>query len=246
MASSQKSYDTRIGKFQDMIGILQTLSEYQPTNVLITNKSLKEFLSEILNKNTEVITQNTSLKIKREERRTLSFKDGNLNPECVQGCLDNITNYVAGEFGTTNSAYKQIYTLKKKIKPTYAKKIAETTTEIPKTTRSGSEKSFTGLVGLSKQVIQIITSLGSAYAPQNTAIQIANFSQKIEKLDDINQSIALNLQQYTDVVQKRKELYDGMNSMKQRTVMIRNYMASFSGGKSNPQYIQVMNALKVS
>ncbi len=247
MVSSQNSYETRIGRFQDMIAILQTFPVYQPTNSFITNEALKKFVADVLTKNTEVITQDIFLKNKRDERRLLAFKEANgANLECVQACLDNIAHYVAGEFGTTNTSYKQIYSLKRRIKPTYVKKVVENDAPKRKATRSSSEKSFTGLVGIAKQVVQIITSLGSAYAPQNEAIQLANFTKKTAELDQVNQTIALALQQYSDVVQKRKDLYDGAGSMKSRVIMIRNYMSSFNGGRANPQYMQVVAALKGS
>ncbi len=246
MKSSQNTYDTRIGRFQDMVGILETLTEYKPTNPLITVDSLRKFLNDTLSKNIEVITNDTNLKTKREERRTLAFKNGSSNPECIEACIENISSYVAGEFGTSHPAYKQIYNLRKKIRPSYNKKSSESPEKNASNMRSSSEKSFTGLVGISKQIIQIITSLGSSYSPQNPMIQINNFSRKVDELDALNQNIAILLQQYSDSVQKRKDLYDGPGGMRERISMARNYMASFSGGKKNPLYEQVVTALKGS
>lgn len=246
MSGSQQSYNTRIGRFHNVINLLKTLPEYQPTNSFITNDALDKFLSGTLSKNDEVIIQNNILKTKRDERRTLAFKDSLSQIDCVQACLDNIAHYVAGEFGTTNPAYKQIYTLKRKIKPSYPKKVVEPITKSTRTTRSSSEKSFSGLVSIAKHIIQIITSLGAAYAPQNASIQIPNFTQKVQHLDELNQAIALALQKYSEAVQTRKDLYDGAGGMKSRIMMIRNYMASFNGGRTNPHYIQVNTAIKGS
>lgn len=246
MANSQNSFETRVGRFQDMVAILHKLPDYKPTNALINPNELKTFLTEILDRNNDVITYTTSLKAKRDERRSIAFKDGLTNPDCIQGCLENIVSYAAGELGTTHPAYKQFLLIRKKISPTYAKKTEVAADGTVKATRSTSEKSFTGLVGLAKQAIQIATSLGASYAPQNPNIQLENFGKKVEELDTINQHIALSLQKYSDAVLKRKEAYDGTNGMKERTAMVRNYLASFSGGRNNPNYIQVMQALKGS
>ena len=244
MANSQNTFETRVGRFQDMLAILKNLPDYKPTNAMISVESLSELLKDVLNKNNEVIAADLALKAKRDTRRTLAFKDSATNPTCIQACLDNITNYVAGEFGITHPAYKKIYAIKKKINPTYIKRKEIKEEEMPKTTRSSSEKSFTGLVGTAKQIVQIITSLGTSYAPQNSDIHVDVFAKKVVELDNLNQEIALALQQYSDIVQKRKDLYEGKEGMQLRIGMIRHYMASFSGGKKNPQYLQIIASLK--
>lgn len=239
---SQKSYENLLGRFQNGIELLRSWPDYVPVNPLITIASLDAFVDLVRSKNNEVGNLYVTLTSKRNQRKTIVFNSKIADINCLQNRAGAISNYLKTEFGKTSGAYQRVYSLYKKMSPSYPKKKDQT---LPRGEgRSPSERSFVAVTGYAFEIVAILESLGIAYNPGNPAIQLANFKTFVENLHKLNEEIAIALKNYGDAVATREKLYDAKDGLKVRIRLIKDYLASFPSGKKGEKYIEFSQAIK--
>jgi hypothetical protein len=155
--------------------------------------------------------------------------------------MRNAQSYIGSEIGKNSSAYNIIGGYLKVLKPKYKKKNAG---QKPGARRSTSEQSYVSLNGYAMQTVEILNSLGSAYAPQNPNIQYANFKTFGEEMIVLTGNITIAQAAYSNATSERAVLYKGEEGLTKRQSMIKGYLASFSGGKKNQNYIEYDRLIK--
>lgn len=243
MANSQLSYDTLYGRFVDGNTFIQALPDFNPNNELIKKSNMTTFIMSVIPVDKAV---NLSLKAYLDEtnsRRPLVFKAKDCDLNCLENLIRNIRSYIGAEFGKSNGAYKIISGLVAKFAPQYKKKDPNAPPDARKTP-SPSEKSFDAMNSYGQKVLDIITDLGTAYTPQNTYIQPANFEVFLKDLVIRAKKIAKVLSDYSEAASIRNPYYHGPEGILERERLIKDYLASFPGGKKSQNYIQYDRLLK--
>lgn len=241
MDVSQRSYETRRGRFVSGNELVQAKTDYNPMKEIIKKDKLTLFIAEVGTRDEAVSVSELHYRDKVKIRRINSFRDKANLENCLENRIRNAMAYVGAEIGRTSPAYKMIKGFIKKIKPTYKKKKPDA----PKGEgKSPSEQSFVALIGYGKQTAQITGDLGSAYTPSDPDIQSANMLTFCEQIETWTKEVASKEVIWADAVKKRKEIYDGKDGMKDRINTIKDYLASFPGGKNSQDYIEYDRLIK--
>jgi len=243
MATSQHTFESRIGRFKNGDVLVQGWLDYASANPLITKAALTTFISDVDAANGLVNTTSIAVDNARDQRNPLVFKLKDTNPLCLEARLQAIANYVSGEFKPTSAASKAIRAVLKKINPKY-KKVTPVPGEEPAKTRSTAEASFTSMVGHGNTVIAIITALGVAYLPPDNNLKIPAMQTLVTQILDLNKLVAQKLEPLGNAEKARKKLYDGEGGMDDRIQLIKNYLGSFSPPKKHSHYIEYAQAIK--
>ena len=242
--SSQKSFQAMLGKFTAGLEVLKGILAFSPIKVNLQIVSLTELKTAAEAKNANAVKTGNALKGLRNNRRSISFrvKDGDVN--CIENLIRNVASYLKAELGAKNPSYLKVDSIIKKIDPPNDPKEEPKEGEEPKRSISTSEKSYNSLVGFSQDVYTVLSELGEAYNPANVNIQKRGFHIKINQLTDLNASIVKAETEYSTAVSERDEVYNGENGINKIMPQIKDYLASFEGGKNNPDYIAYVNAIK--
>lgn len=240
--ASQGSYENLLGRLINGIALLKTWLDYLPLNILITILELDAFVIKVRQKNDTVDNLLVLLTNNRNARKPLVFRSKIADIDCLQNRVASIVSYLKAEFGKTSGAYLKVYALSKKFSPTYPKKKDPS---LPKGAgRSPSERSFVSVTGYAFEIVAILTSLGAAYAPGNLAIQLITFKAFVESLKTLNETIAVALKDYGDATKERELIYDAPDGLNARVTLIKDYLASFTGGKKGIKYVEFNQAMK--
>lgn len=241
MASSQLSFDARIGRFKDGNTLLQSWVDYTPTNTLIKKLAMSTFATDVETANALVGTTKTALDNARSTRAPLVFIDKETNPACLERRIQMIVNYLEGELGKNHPATKFVRGIRKKMRPKYAKKP-------PGTPRgagnSPMERSYAASVGQAQEVIGRITALGASYTPADPNLMPAAMTALVNSIIAANAAVSAALETYGNANRARKTLYDNNDGMKERITSAKGYLASFPGGKKSNHYIEYSQAIK--
>lgn len=241
MAVSQRSFETRYGRFYSANELLQSNPEYNPQNAVITKPALNEFISDVAAKDEAVNIAYRHYRDKTKIRRENGFKGKENLESCLENRLNAIASYLGAELGRSSAAYKIIKGFIKKINPVYKKKDPETPNG---NGYSPSEQSFVALIGYGVQTTQIIKDLGDDYNPSNADLKAETMRDFCLQMETWTKEIASLENAWAEAVRRRLELYDGKNGMAERIVMIKDYLASFPGGKQNQNYIEFDRIIK--
>jgi hypothetical protein len=241
MANSQKSFETLYGRFVNGNTLIQGLSNYDPQNPLIKKASLTAFIGDLALKDRTVTKKLMPFKDLIIRRQKFSFRRKGCDENCLENRMRNAHSYVGSEVGKNSSAYNIIGGYLKVLKPKYKKKVkGKKGTE----RRSTSEQSYVSLNGYAMLTVEILDSLGSAYAPQNPNIQYANFKAFAEEMVELTNNISVAEAAYKNATTERAVLYKGEEGLTKRQSLIKGYLASFSGGKKNQNYIEYDRLIK--
>ena len=242
--SSQRSFQSLLGKFSAGLEILKGTGSYNPSKQVLTITALEALEANVTAKNAAVITAGATLKSLRNNRRNISFTSKDADTNCIENLIKNIASYIKAEIGKDNPAYLKINSIIKKINPPADKKEELKEGEEPKKSVSSSEKTYQSLVGFGNDVHTLILNLGAAYNPSNSNITVANFKVKVDELAGLNAAIVKAESDYATAVQERIEVYNGEAGINKIVPLIKDYLASFEGGKKNPDYTAFANAVK--
>lgn len=242
--SSQMSYSAILGRFKDGLVILKRIPGYNPSKACLTISNLDSKSVDAEAKNAEAIRTGAILKGFRNERRFISFrsKEGDVN--CIENLIRNIASYLKAELGAKHPSFNVVDSIIKKIAPPNDPKEEVKEGEEPKKTNSSSEKSYNSLGGFGSNVYTIITELGESYRPTNENITAIAFKAKIERLAQLNGAIVTAGTDYSASVKLRDDLYNGDDGIISVISQVKDYLASFEGGKKNPDFIAFNNAVK--
>jgi hypothetical protein len=244
MSGSQKSYATILGKFSDGIAVLKTIPDYNPNKPEIKTGALDAFIENINTRNSACITTADVLKNLRNERMVSAFKTKYSDVNCLENLFRNILNYLKVDFGVDHPSTVLVVSIIKKINPPYEKKEKPADGTEPKKAKSESEKTYQALAGYGLEIYTSLFSLGETYNPQNNAISLTNFKARVDELAKLNSDIAVAEKNYSDAVSAREEAYNGDAGITSLIVSIKNYLASFEGGKNNAGYTAFSYAVK--
>jgi len=113
-----------------------------------------------------------------------------------------------------------------------------TTTEEPKTI-STSQQSYTNLVEHYKVLKTLISSIGTDYAPNETALQLAAVDAYVTNLDTLNKSVDTAATATSNaLIARDKELYDSKAGLIEIAKQVKEYVKSIFGAGS-PEYKMV-------
>jgi hypothetical protein len=241
MANSQKSFEVLYGRFVNGDTLIQALSNYDPQNPLIKKASLTAFIGDLALKDRTVTKKLIPWKDLISRRQKFSFRHKGCDENCIENRMRNAQSYVGSEIGKNSSAYNIIGGYLKVLKPKYKKK---NTGQKRSARRSTSEQSYVSLNGYAMLTVEILDSLGSAYAPQNPNIQYANFKTFVEEMIELSGNITIAQAAYSNSTAERAVLYKGEEGLTKRQSLIKGYLASFSGGKKNQNYIEYDRLIK--
>ena len=241
MANSQKSFEVLYGRFVNGDTLIQALSNYDPQNTLIKKASLTAFIGDLALKDRTVTKKLLPLKDLISRRQKFSFRRKGCDENCIENRMRNAHSYVGSEIGKSSSAYNIIGGYLKVLKPKYQKKNAG---QKRSARRSTSEQSYVSLNGYAMLTVEILDSLGSAYTPQNPNIQYANFKTFVEEMIELTGNITIAQTAYSTATAERAVLYKGEEGLTKRQSLIKGYLASFSGGKKNQDYIEYDRLIK--
>ncbi len=242
--SSQKSFQSILGKFSDGLDVLKQVPLFNPNKSELKLTFLETLKTTGGLKNSAVVNAETDLQKLRNSRRAMSFKVKGAEDNCIENRIKSIASYIKAEKSDKHPAYLKITSIIDKIHPPYEKKTPPAEGKEQKKSNSQSEKSFQSLVGFGNDVNTIITNLGAGYDPSNTNISAANFKAKVDELASLNSQIVTAENNYSTAVKERSEVYKGEAGINSIISSIKDYLASLDGGKKNPSYVAFCNAVK--
>jgi hypothetical protein len=242
--SSQMSFAAILGRFLGGIVVLKNVLAYNPAKLCLVLTNLESVAADAEAKNSAAIITGTKLKELRNERRSISFRSKESDVNCIENLIRNIASYLKAELGAKNPSYSAVDSIVKKIAPPNDPREEVKEGEEPKKSNSASEKSYTALGGFCTNVLALITEMGEAYKPSNTNISAAAFKAKADRLVQLNGLITTAGTNYKNAVNERDEVYNGADGINSLFSQIKDYLASFEGGKKNPDYIAFVNAVK--
>jgi hypothetical protein len=241
MGASQRSFETRFGRFVSANELVQAKTDYEPIKTLIKKPSLVTFIADVAAKDQAVNLTYLHYRENVMKRRVNGFRDKANLENCLENRIRNSMAYVGAEIGRTSPAYKMIKDFIKKIAPKYKKKEKDA----PKGEgKSPSEQSFVALIGYGKQTAQITGDLGAAFNPSDPDIKSAAMLTFCETMETYTTDIAKSEILWAEAVKQRKAIYDGTDGMAERIVLIKDYLASFAGGKKSQDYIEFDRLIK--
>jgi hypothetical protein len=238
---TEKSFGARQSYFANAWAVAKANSSYNPSNPLIMRLELDAFVQNILTLNNNVGVSLEAVNRLRIIRNNIAFKRTSNNPNTLEERIYAVVSYLKGERSERDSAYRAIHALSRKLRPKYKTKPEGAERGSGK---SPSEKSFGSLSSIGGQMIEILKSIADEYTPGNQNITIANLTLNVDQLRQLNEQIAATLKDYGDAIRRRDEAFDGTEGLSVRIVSMRNYLASFEGGKKNSEYIEFNQALK--
>ena len=242
--SSQQSFASKLGKFEDGITTLKGLTDYSPVNVKIQISSLVQKDTDVTAMNDAVTTSENVLNGLQKERKLLAYKFKGGSDNNIQGNMKAIEYNVKSELTDKSPEYIKINSINKKIQPPSEKKTPPKEGETPKKSNSKSEKSYQSLVGFGNDVCTIITNLGTKYNPSNQNITVSNFKAQVANLSELNGQVITAEKNYSTAVKNRENAYDGVDGISSLISTIKDHLASLPGGKKNPSYVAFAASVK--
>lgn len=236
MASrSEATFGQRYEKGNQMLVLIQSLANYQPTNADISPASFKTLLSDVDALNTTTAQNQDALSQARDIRNN-SYHGANGLKELGGMIRDYIASLQGGK--NTNT-YKNI---QKEVAKLKGQKKAKTkmVDNVEVKTASQSEQSFGSLIQSGKNILAIIQGI-QGYAPSNPNITVQGFQAILNNIEVLNNSVQEKSILVTNNIANRKEMYEGDNGLRVRLQMIKNYIAG-TYGKSSQEY---KNALSI-
>ena len=106
------SYNSRLENFEWFIIFLSKIPEYNPNEEDLKIESLKALHSDLKAKNNLVMTAHSKMETERTQRNTMLYQP-------LTGIVDisiDIKNYIKSLFGASSHQYKQISTLRFKVR----------------------------------------------------------------------------------------------------------------------------------
>ncbi|MEI8201984.1 MAG: hypothetical protein WCH34_03170 [Bacteroidota bacterium] len=233
MAGSQRSFESRKQRFTNANEGIQGKSDYDPNRDLIKKAILTAFIASLNVKDAAVLVKINDYREKARLRRINCFREKGCLDNCLENRIRNAYAYVCAEFGRDSSPARIIKAFLAMIAPVYVKKDPNS----PDTKgKSPSEKSFGSLINKGKEIAAVLDDLGADYNPSDPDISAASILALCELMDTYSKNIAKAEVAWSKAVSERKDLYDGPEGMTERIKIIKDYLASFPGGKKNQDY----------
>lgn len=104
ISASQQSFDSLVDTFDKLIKLLATIPTYTPNEVDLQQITLSNLYASLLNKNRDVISNNSQLSTFRVNRDKILY-DAETG---IVALAFDAKNYVKSIFGSSNPQYKQI------------------------------------------------------------------------------------------------------------------------------------------
>ena len=242
--SSQQSFASKLGKFENGNTALNGLTDYNPANVKIQKSSLVQKDADVIALNSAVTTSEEVLKKLQKERKFLAYTFNGGNDNNIQGNMKAIEYNLRSELSADSPEYLKVKSINQKIQPPSEKKKPLKEGETPKKSNSKSEKSYQSLVGFGNDVCTIITNLGTNYNPANQNITVVNFKAQVARLNELNGQVTTAEKDYSTAVKNREKAYNGEDGISSLISTVKDHLASLEGGKKNPSYVAYANAVK--
>lgn len=234
MASrSEATFGQRYEKGNQMLVLIQGLTDYLPTNTDITPISFKNFLTDLnLLNNTTAQNQDTLSQVR--DLRNNSYH----GPNGLKELGGMIRDYIGSlQGGKNTNTYKNIKKEVNKLKG-YKKPKTKMVDNVEVKTLSQSEQSFGSLIQSGKNILAIIQGI-QGYAPSNTNITVQGFQAILNNIEILNNSVQEKNILVANNIANRKEMYEGENGLRVRLQMIKNYIAG-TYGKNSQEYKNAM------
>jgi len=115
--SSQRTFETRIGRYINGNAVIQPIAAYNPVNPLITKAANTAYINTVTGLNNTVTTSLGALGTLINTRQALVFPIGDTNPNCIERRIANAFNYLKTEVGLENGQVVFVGTVLNKIRP---------------------------------------------------------------------------------------------------------------------------------
>ncbi|MBI4930758.1 MAG: hypothetical protein HY841_08350 [Bacteroidetes bacterium] len=119
MSGSQKTFETRIGRYKNADTLIQSWADYKPSSELLSKKSNTAFIASVEKANNSVITKKQPVDEQKAARKLLCFTEALTNPNCAEERIARVLSYLSGELEEGNTTVHAIRAILKKIRPNY-------------------------------------------------------------------------------------------------------------------------------
>jgi hypothetical protein len=207
---SEESFGARLRNAQNLLLIVQQLSNYQPIRPEDGMLQFQTLIDTIFTINSTVITNLQEYNEAVTIRRGI-FKD---NPDALKKQLSPIRKYVDALYFKNSLQSKQIATIINRIRSKQTKKVAITTNTFEDTI-SQSEQSYGSLT---QGFADLVTTLKTFpnYAPNIEAFKISHLDNYVLQLTAINNKVINTLTSLRFARIERTNLYTDLHNRAQR------------------------------
>lgn len=222
-SNSEVTFGARVANASKISAHLKTFTGYVAPTANTTIPSYDALIASLTTENTSIATKKAAYSAAVEVRQKLFFKD----KDCLMKILSPVTSAVRAKIGKTAKRVTDITALVVKIRGEKKAKgkdpKPEDTAEENKDSVSQSERSYGSMTQNFNDIITTLTSLGTDYAPVNTAHKLPALNTKLASIKTANDtatttfgalktSIDTRSSQYTDLTERTQRIKEAVKS----------------------------------
>lgn len=222
-SNSEVTFGARVANASKISAHLKTFTGYVAPTTNTTIPNYDALIASLTTENTSIATKKAAYSAAVEVRQKLFFKD----KDCLMKILSPVTSAVRAKIGKTAKPVADITALVVKIRGEKKAKgkdpKPEDTAEENKDSVSQSERSYGSMTQNFNDIITTLTSLGTDYAPVNTAHKLPALNTKLASIKTANDtatttfgalktSIDTRSSQYTDLTERTQRIKEAVKS----------------------------------
>lgn len=222
-SNSEVTFGARVANASKISAHLKTFTGYVAPTPNTTIPNYDALIASLTTENTSIATKKAAYSAAVEVRQKLFFKD----KDCLMKILSPVTSAVRAKIGKTAKPVADITALVVKIRGEKKAKgkdpKPEDTAEENKDSVSQSERSYGSMTQNFNDIITTLTSLGTDYAPVNTAHKLPALNTKLASIKTANDtatttfgalktSIDTRSSQYTDLTERTQRIKEAVKS----------------------------------
>lgn len=222
-SNSEITFGARVANASKISAHLKTFVGYVAPTPNTTIPSYDALIASLTTENTSIATKKAAYSAAVEVRQKLFFKD----KDCLMKILSPVTSAVRAKIGKTAKPVADITALVVKIRGEKKAKgkdpKPEDTGDEKKDGVSQSERSYGSMTQNFNDIITTLTSLGTDYAPVNTAHKLPALNTKLASIKTANDtatttfgalktSIDSRSNQYTDLTERTQRIKEAVKS----------------------------------
>lgn len=222
-SNSEVTFGARVANASKISAHLKTFAGYVAPTIDTTIANYDVLIAALTTENTGIATKKAAYSAAVEVRQKLFFKD----KDCLMKILSPVTSAVRAKLGKAAKPSTDIAALVVKIRGEKTAKPKDPkpddATNPQKDTISQSERSYGSMTQNFSDIITTLTSLGTDYAPVNTAHKLAALNTKLTSIKSANDvatttygalksSIDTRTAQYTDLTERTQRIKEQVKS----------------------------------
>lgn len=222
-SNSEVTFGARVANASKISAHLKTFVGYVAPTTNTTIPNYDALIASLTTENTSIATKKAAYSAAVEVRQKLFFKD----KDCLMKILSPVTSALRAKVGKTAKPVADITALVVKIRGEKKAKgkdpKPEDTGDEKKDGVSQSERSYGSMTQNFNDIITTLTSLGTDYAPVNTAHKLPALNTKLASIKTANDtatttfgalktSIDTRSNQYTDLTERTQRIKEAVKS----------------------------------